>query len=332
MQTPLLTLQPFLRATITRLRALAGDLSRPHRQRLLASISDDLRRVLHVLGTTEHGHGTAQCAMDPPRALERAQDRNGPSDLGLLACGTPNVVPGGPAWHSELGKILAHLQASLDYVMDQLSWLADQEPRRISMLGPFLGRSLLELSATALIGRLDPVRLLVVRKIQEQPDYEISIPWKGSIRWQGDVLAAKKVGDLWGEAVEYEKVTKALLGDYYEHLLWRPAVEHVLERGVVGGVWLAEIAAIDAAAFVPRKRHEIGVLYSSLSKGIHHEFVIPPGALYDRATVVDLVQRTVHLVADLALVSHFIGHASFSLNHDQAFDVFNRIENFEVLR
>jgi hypothetical protein len=268
--------------------------------------------------------------------LPHRADRTAPSDLSLLTCGRPTVAARGSvtgdSGDTDLGKILIHVQASLDYVMDQLSWLASQEPRRISMLGPFLGRSLLELSATALIGRLDPVRLLVVRRIQEQPDYAISIPWKGSIRWQGDVLASKKVTSLWGEEVEYEKVTKALLGDYYDHLLWRPAVERVLEYGVVGGVWLAELAAIDAAAFVSRKRDDIGLLYSSLSKGIHHEFVIPPGALYDRATVVDLIQRTVHLVADLALVSHFIGHASFSLSPGQALEAFNRIETFEVLR
>jgi hypothetical protein len=59
---------------------------------------------------------------------------------------------------------------------------------------------------------------------------------------------------------------------------------------------------------------------------------MPPGVLYDRSTVVDLVLRTVHLVADLGLVSHFIPHALSSLNHDEAVAVFNRIEDIEVIK
>ena len=186
---------------------------------------------------------------------------------------------------------------------------------------------------TALIGRLDPLRLLVVRQIQAQPRYDTAIPWKASIRWQGDVLAEeKKVQDPWGEALDYKEMTKALLGQYYDQLLWRPAAQQML--GVVqgGNVWLAELARTDASNFISRKRHEISQLYSSLSKGIHHEFVMPPGTLYDRSTVVDLVVRTVHLVADLGLVSHFIPHASSSLNADEAVKAFNRIETIEVMK
>lgn len=220
----------------------------------------------------------------------------------------------------------------MDSVMHQFSWLGEQDAGRVSMFGPFLGRSLLELSATALIGRLDPIRILVVRQIQAQPDYDTSIPWKASIRWQGDVLAAKKVQNLWGDALEYEKITKALLGDYYDHLVWRPAVQQMLGVAKGGGNWFAQLGAISPDSFVTRKRDEISRLYSSLSKGIHHEFVLPPGTLYDRATVVDLVQRTIHLIADIGLVSHFIPHASASLSPDDAMATFNRIENVEVMK
>jgi hypothetical protein len=252
-----------------------------------------------------------------------------PNDLSLLTCGRPTVATG---TISEPAQILTHIQASMDYVIEQLSWLAQQEPRRISTLGPFLGRSLLELSATALIGRLDPLRLLVVRRIQAQPKYDTAIPWKASIRWQGDVVADKRAPNLWGEALEYKEMTRALLGEYNDHLVWQPATQQMLGFVQERGAWLAEIAAIDANSFVPRKRDEIARLYSSLSKGIHHEFVMPPGALYDRNTIVDLVQRTVHAIADLGLVSHFIAHASFSLRPDEAVAAFNRIETVEVMK
>ncbi|MCY1033281.1 hypothetical protein OV207_17640 [Corallococcus sp. BB11-1] len=230
----------------------------------------------------------------------------------------------------------------MDSVLSQLAWLGEQDSERVSMFGPFLGRSLLELAATALIGRLDPLRVLVVRQVQLQPEYDAAIPWKSSIRWQGDVLAPKKgQGDvlapkkgsgLWGDALEYEKITKALLGDYYDHLLWRPALQQMLGGTTAGGRWIAELSALPPDSFVSRKREEIGRLYSALSKGIHHEFVLPPGTLYDRATVVDLVQRVIHLVADVGFVSHFVPHAATLLSPVDAVAALGRIENVEVMK
>lgn len=253
-----------------------------------------------------------------------------PTDLSILTCGRSAVAPGGG--DSELGEILAYIQTSLESVLNQLSWLSLQEPARVSMLAPFLGRSLLELSTTALIGRLDPLRLLVVRQIQAQPDYNTAVPWKASIRWQGDVLV-KKEKELWSQALEYEKVTKALLGEYYDHLMWRPAFIRMLScRPAGGGTWLAELAGINAESFILRRRDEIGRLYSSLSKGIHHEFVMPPGSVYDQATITELLRRSVHVVADLALVSHFIPHSAATLPPQEALEAFNRIENMEVMR
>lgn len=252
-----------------------------------------------------------------------------PSDLGLLLCGKLTPVSDGG---SELDEILAHIRESMDYLMGQLSWLSSQDVRHISMLGPFFGRSLLELGTTALIGRLDPLRLLVVRKIQAQNNYKTGIAWKASIRWTGDVMAERKATTLWSEALDYKDVSRALLGEYYDQLLWRPAAQEMLGAVKEQGAWLAELAAFNMDLFISRKRDEIGRLYSSLSKGIHHEFVMPPGVLYDRSTVVNLILSTVRHVADLGLVSHFIAHASSTLSHEEALATFNRIETVEVIK
>jgi hypothetical protein len=65
-----------------------------------------------------------------------------------------------------LEQILTHVGKSTDRVLEQIIWLGSQDDGRISIFGPFLGRSLLELSATALIARLDPLRVLFLREIQ----------------------------------------------------------------------------------------------------------------------------------------------------------------------
>lgn len=252
-----------------------------------------------------------------------------PTDLSLLLCGKPRPVSEGG---SELDEILAHIRESIDYLIGQLSWLGAQEGRHVSMLGPFFGRSLLELGTTALIGRLDPLRLLVVRKIQAQDNYKTGIAWKASIRWTGDVIADKKATTLWSETLDYKDVSRALLGEYYDQLLWRPAAQEMLGAVQEKGAWLADLAAYNMDLFISRKRNEIGRLYSSLSRGIHHEFVMPPSVLYDRSTVVDLVLSTVRQVADLGLVSHFIAHASSTLSPEEALTTFNRIETVEVMK
>ncbi|MBI4820614.1 MAG: hypothetical protein HY791_30400 [Deltaproteobacteria bacterium] len=218
----------------------------------------------------------------------------------------------------------------IDLLLEQLEWLSGQEDDRVSVLAPFLGRSLLDLATTALIGRFDPIRVLFIRRVQAHPDYTTSQAWKASIRWQGDVLAEKEK-DLWGQNVEYKKVTRALLGDYYDELIWRPAVLRLASLAPRGDRWLAELAGIQAESFVARKRDDISRQYSSLSKGIHHEFVMPPGAVYDRATLSDLVRGTIHSIADLALVSQFVPHAEFLLSPSEAVEVFNRIEQLEVM-
>jgi len=135
---------------------------------------------------------------------------------------------------------------------------------------------------------------------------------------------------MWGPKAEYEKMTKALLGDYFDHLLWRPAFQSLISQTLPPGAWFTELTSITSENFVARKREEIGRLYSALSKGIHHEFVLPPGAAYDRSTIEDLILRSIHLTAELGLISHFVPHALCCLSSSSAMALFSQIEAVEV--
>jgi hypothetical protein len=59
---------------------------------------------------------------------------------------------------------------------------------------------------------------------------------------------------------------------------------------------------------------------------------MPPGALYDRTTVVDLVQRAVRVASDIAVTSHFVPHCQFGLSAGDALKAFNSVEIAEVLK
>lgn len=234
---------------------------------------------------------------------------------------------------TDLGDIFQHISDSVDHVFGELQALTNAGDTRLTILGPFLARSLLELCATALIGRLDPMRLLVIRKVQQHAAYDRGTVWKSTIRWQGDVVA-EKVSALWDKRSEYKDMTKALLGDYYEELFWRPALTHIVDRPEDGppSTWLAQLKSAEPGRFTAQKRTEISQLYTALSKGVHHEFVMPPGALYDRQTVIDLVQRAIHVIADLAFVSHFISHAPYRLRPSAAIRLLRQAEDLEVIQ
>jgi hypothetical protein len=254
-----------------------------------------------------------------------------PAKLSRLACG--NLPSGSSSVRPELAEILVHVGQSLDHMVEEIGHLSGQDDRRIAAFGPFLGRSLLEIAATALIGRLDPMRVFVVRRVQQHPSYDAGEVWKSAIRWQGDVVS-EKVAQPWDPRQEYKGMTKALLGDYYNELFWKPAITRVLDLELPDepGAWLAELKTTSAETFVARKRTEITHLYTTLSKGVHHEFVMPPGALYDRNTVADLTQRAVHVLADLAFVSHFIPHVPYCLDATDAVKEFRELEVLEVMK
>ena len=57
----------------------------------------------------------------------------------------------------------------------------------------------MELGITALLARLDPFKILLMKGKQEQTDYELGRPHVSAIRWQGDVVDAA-VPNLWAES------------------------------------------------------------------------------------------------------------------------------------
>lgn len=98
------------------------------------------------------------------------------------------------------------------------------------------------------------------------------------------------------------------------------------------GAWLATLRAMTAEQFVNTRREQVSQLFSSTSKGVHSEFVVPPGSLYDRATIANLVTRIVQTIAELALLANLVPHVPYKLSRNDAIDSFNRIEALEVIK
>ncbi len=249
------------------------------------------------------------------------------TDLARIACGKFQD-------EGELSEILSHLGNSIDVFMGQLEWLAEQGDERVMVFGPFVGRSLLELSFTTIISRLDPFRVLYLREMQRQASFDIGVRRAASIQWQGDVLAREvPASNLWDHNRQFEKISRALLADYYGHIFWRTAFVQTLDtfEGDSGGEWLNELRNMEPERFIERMRAESTKLYSSLSKGIHPEFVIPPANLYDRATVASLLSDALRISSHMCLVSHQIAHCPGALDSSDILASYVSLQQIEVL-
>lgn len=247
-----------------------------------------------------------------------------------LFCGKSALAPDPD---TDIKRIFSHLASSLNSVAMGIGRLKEQPDDYVMLYGPFLARAWMEVSLTALIGRLDPFRLLTIQRMQLSTNYETAIPWKSAIRWQGDIMA-KGSKDLFSPNVDVKDIHRALFGDYYDHLVWRNGIESLADAVPldVGSRGLTELLAIPANSFCARKREAIGSLYSELSKSIHFESVTPAVSLNDRVTVAELLERTIRETAEAALVCHFVPHAYDSLSANEAIHEFSNFELFEVVQ
>ncbi|MHB2112042.1 hypothetical protein ACX64N_16240 [Raoultella planticola] len=250
------------------------------------------------------------------------------TDLAKLICGNDEIE------HAEndceISEILKHLKSVLKNVLEEIKVLGEETDSRITLYGPFLVRTLLEVGVTALIGRLDPTRLLIVKRTQQHGEYSTEKPWNSAIRWQGDVVD-EKVKKLWPVEKSYKDITKALFGDYYFDLYWQKALKRISDSESSGGTWLAEIKGMEIDAFSARRRSSVSRLYSESSKGVHSEFVIPPGSLYDKLTIKSLASDIIQILSELGLLVNHLPHIAYRIEAVEAIELFNGIEEVEVM-
>lgn len=205
--------------------------------------------------------------------------------------------------------MLKHLSSSLKKIVIEITELPGLNDDKIGLYGPYLGRSLLELSITALLGRLDPFKILLMKGVQEQNNYDLGKPHPSAIRWQGDVLD-KAVPDLWDEKA-LKDPTRAILGAYQIELAMINSAKKIVDTGNEEsiGEWYTEISNTDSIGLIKKIQSKISTLYSSLSKGIHHELLVPYESILDRDTVINLVNDSIFVISTLGLLVSQIPHA-----------------------
>jgi len=240
--------------------------------------------------------------------------------LTLLLCGN---------YHSlgELSEILSQLGTIIDdFAPRCYEFIPEKNDKDILTFGAYCGRTVLETACSIFIARIDPYRLLLVKRHQEATGYDISVRHKISIQWSGDVIAPEPPPS-W-EKLSRKNIVRTLLSDdYMGEIYWKQAFADLYNdmRNQTDSKWLEELCSNRPDGIAPYMRTEAGDLYSSLSKGVHQEFVVPL-INYDSRTVKRLLKKTIALVAKMALVTHYIPTALGNLGRDELSDSLKTIE------
>ena len=229
---------------------------------------------------------------------------------------------------SSIGEILSHLSLTLDRLIVRSVKLRDTDEQvDIALFGPVLTRALLEVSFTALLGRLDPFRVLLVREFQKQSSYVVDRRSGVAFNWQPDVHGDKVV-DLFKADLKLKDVPRALLGSYYQETFWREAFQSLLDTVPFqrGADWMSRLRLVDPETFASRARGESERIYTICSKGVHHEFVISPGNYYDKVTIQSVLQRCFELIGTVSITTNMCPTVAFRIPANRAIDLYEEAQ------
>lgn len=225
-----------------------------------------------------------------------------------------------------LYQVLFHNISNIETRLENL--LINGAAGDLTVLGPYFARNLLETTCAALLGRIDPFRLIYVQKVQSLDGFTIGSKAKGAISWSSDIFEKNDIdiNNLWDHNREFSKVGRGLFGNHYGEIFWNPAFRTLIDDST----YVSELSLdyfrthIDSPEkFILFIRQKSSILYSSLSKGIHSELVINPEIIYDDTTVIELVNDTFQVCSILGIVSHYIDFSICRLPIDTAFQYYN---------
>lgn len=195
-----------------------------------------------------------------------------------------------------------------------------------TMYGSYLARKFLEASYTSMLMKVDPIRFLVLHTRQNNGNYDLGIRHESSISWSVDFVPSKSVNTE--TEVSPDKFGRALLGGHLAEEVFFRAIEAVdsayangkpefVERVI--RPWYDDYGNL-------RKRSDILAIYrqrsqslfSSLSKGVHLEFVIDEGVKLDDLLVDEKSEEAFILVASVGFILSFSDVVVPAITKDQA--------------
>lgn len=244
-------------------------------------------------------------------------------DFTTLVCGIHDIASG------DLGDSMGHINKSLYRIQQELPPPYGNNSSISKVYAPFLVRSILELSFTALIARLDPFRILTLRQVQLQGSYSPDSRNSSSIQWSGDIVSREGSVASWSSDTKPEKMSRSLLSEYQGEVMWKTAFTQFLDKlseNTCQGDWSRELQQTTPESFLPKYRQEAVALYSLASKGIHHEFVVPASSYFNEDALRDMIDTAIKVVCIFSAVLNFSEHSLYSIDSNLAIFIFESLE------
>lgn len=240
--------------------------------------------------------------------------------LGTLVCGPPASACAADA-------TLSLLKHSIDrFSSKAITYLNGDFTEEAASFGAFCARVTLENACAALVGRLDPFRMIYLAEFQTQGGFEYGKQARSGFRWTGDILSQDKPpADLWSSDHDVNKISRALFSPYADHIYWKPAAESALDFAANHATdHTNDLKAIDPDTFIASIRGKCSELYSKLSKDVHWEF-FSSSVVMDEGTVRDSIRDCLVNMSNIGFVSHFIPTAYKPLAAQNALSLYSEL-------
>lgn len=244
--------------------------------------------------------------------------------LGKLACGNfinRDIV---------IERIYDDLFKKIEVYEKNLFELLEVSDEKITLFAPYLGRAILETTCTALLGRIDPFRILFIDKVQSFDSYEDSERTENSILWSGDIMQKDppNKSNMWSQTVDFDKkVKRALIGDYYEELFWKKAFKELIDDEECAEVIRDNdfLQGSTSEDFIPKVKTKIKNLYSAFSKVVHGE-KIGINLSDDIYTVKNQINELFKLLSSLLIVFNYIEIIQLKIEKENIFEEYSRLK------
>jgi hypothetical protein len=221
-----------------------------------------------------------------------------------LICG--RVIDDAIHSESDLNGVIKRLRtdvAELNKFLQAPSTFIGQLPA--SSVIPFFLRKFLELSTTSLLVRIDPMRVIAARKNQSSSSYEEGKLNSSSITWRGDIIAksAANKEDIWSTTCLEKGIERSLLGWHIGSSAIEPGLKALADAKYLDSHWFNEFTGVDKP--FEWIKSELIRLYSTLSKGVHAEYLLDEVVLFDAPSIAQHTNDTYKFICILSAATHF---------------------------
>lgn len=182
------------------------------------------------------------------------------------------------------------------------------------LYGFFVSRKLLEAAYASFLLRFDPVRFLILRNYQMKAGYSHSERHMASIDWSKDFVPTEKVQIE--KEVSSKDFVRALLGGHLGDSIWSQSISAIDKKYSTGpcpqyitdiiSPWYDDNSDLKKTEVILNiYRQESQSIFSSLSKGVHLEFIVKEDTKLDPVTIDETMTRAITLIMRVGFILSF---------------------------